>query len=69
MHSPSKSVNYLLMALQSFLAARLLPSSTGRGNLRTELLLGSLVNPDGFDIDRISPLLLAVLNKESDRVI
>lgn len=60
----------LLVALQNLPAARLLPSIAGRGTLRNELLrLGSLVDPDGFDINRISPLLLAVLNKESDRVI
>ena len=60
----------LLVALQNLPAARILPSSASRGTLRSDLLrLGSLVDAHGFDMDRISPLLLAVLNKESDRVI
>jgi hypothetical protein len=60
----------LLVALQNLPIARLLPSSAGRGTLRSDLLrLGSLVDADGFDIERIFPLLRAVFNKEPDRVI
>jgi hypothetical protein len=60
----------LLVALQNLPAARALPSSAGRGTLRSDLLrLGSLVDTDGFEIERIFPLLRAVLNNESDRVI
>lgn len=60
----------LLVALQNLPAARALLSSAGRGTLRGDLLrLGSLVDTDGFEIEQIFPLLQAVLNNESDRVI
>lgn len=60
---------YLLVKLQNFPIARLLPSSTGHDTLCNKLIPSSLVNPNGFDINRISPLLFAVLNKEFDRII
>lgn len=60
----------LILALQSLPATRLLPSRAGRGTLRIDLFrLGSLTHTDGFEIDQIFPLLLAILNDESDRVI
>lgn len=59
------------MALQNLPAARLLPSRAGGSALRGELLrlAASLADTDGFDIDRVFPLLLAILNNESDIVI
>ncbi len=61
-------VSVLFGALKDLPAARLLQSSTGRGTLRKRIFesLGSLDDSDRFDRYRISPLLLAVLNKESD---
>ncbi|OCL07126.1 hypothetical protein AOQ84DRAFT_320397 [Glonium stellatum] len=60
----------LTVALQKLPAARLLPSVTGRGTLRSDLLrLGSSVDSDDFSIERIIPLLKAVLSAESDEVI
>jgi Fungal protein kinase len=60
----------LLVAIQNLPVARTLPSSAGRGTLRSDLLrLGSLVDTDGFEIERIFPLLQAVLKNEPDGVI
>jgi hypothetical protein len=60
----------LLIALQNLPTAQLLPSSASYGTLYSDLLrLGSLVDMDGFNIEWIFPLLRAVLNKESNRVI
>ena len=57
----------LILALQNLPAARLLLSSAGRGTLRSDLLrLGSLVDSDYFNIERFTPLLKTVLNRESD---
>ena len=60
----------LTVVLQNLPAAQLLPPSAGRGYLRSELLrLASLVDSDDFDIDRIIPLLKAVLDHEPDEII
>jgi hypothetical protein len=47
----------LIFALQHQPAAQLLPSRTGRGSLRGDLLsLGSWAVSDDFDVERITPL-------------
>ncbi|KAF2844618.1 hypothetical protein T440DRAFT_523364 [Plenodomus tracheiphilus IPT5] len=67
-------IQHLLVALVSFLqtlpASRYLPSKNGSKNLFHDLLrLNSAVSSDEFDIDRIKPLLDAVLTKQPDEVI
>ncbi|KAF2174644.1 hypothetical protein K469DRAFT_648111 [Zopfia rhizophila CBS 207.26] len=60
----------LISALQILPASRQLCSSRGGKNLLDDLSkLMSAVNSDDFDIERIIPLLKAVLSKESDEVI
>ncbi|KAI0599143.1 hypothetical protein F4775DRAFT_128571 [Biscogniauxia sp. FL1348] len=60
----------LLAGLQTLFITRLLPSSTGRGTLRNNLLaLNSAVASDSFDYDRVKPLLAAVIAKKSDEEI
>ncbi|KAL7621880.1 hypothetical protein AAE478_007380 [Parahypoxylon ruwenzoriense] len=60
----------LLSALQILPAARLLPSRTGHGTLRGDLLrLNSTVGSDDFDSDGIKPLLNVVLTDKPDREI
>src|ERR1700735_2315551 len=58
-------------ALQNLPAARVLPSISGRGTLRTDdlLLFGSLVRSDDFDVERFLPLLNAILRTEPDEFI
>lgn len=64
-------VTDLLVVLHNLPAARLLPSRSGRSSLRSDLLRLdlSLADTDGYELDRIFPLLLAILKNESDRVI
>jgi hypothetical protein len=60
----------LVLALQSLPASRILPSTTGRGTLLTELSgLVPLVESSEFDAERIVPLLRVVVNKEPDEII
>ncbi|KAH6952364.1 serine/threonine-protein kinase Sgk2 [Ilyonectria sp. MPI-CAGE-AT-0026] len=57
----------LLPALQILPATRLLPSKTGRGTLRSDLLtLISAVASADFDFDRVKPLLKSALTDEPD---
>jgi hypothetical protein len=58
-------------ALRNLPAARVLPSISGRGTLRTDdlLLFGSLVRSDDFDVERFLPLLNAILRTKPDEVI
>ncbi|OCL06737.1 hypothetical protein AOQ84DRAFT_321004, partial [Glonium stellatum] len=49
-------------------AARLLPSSAGRGTLRSDLLrLVSSIGSNNFNIKRFTPLLKTVLNHKLDK--
>lgn len=58
------------MVLQDSSTAWLLPSTTGRGTLCSDLLRLELsVDSDDFDIERVQPLLNAVLHNESDEII
>jgi hypothetical protein len=60
----------LVSALQTLPASRHLPSSRGGKNLLDDLSkLMTAVNADNFEIERITPLLKAVLSKESDDAI
>jgi hypothetical protein len=60
----------LISALQILPASRLLCSRNGGKNLFSDLSrLNSIVNSDGFDIERIGPLLQAVLSNEPDDLI
>jgi hypothetical protein len=60
----------LVSALQTLPASRHLPSSRGGKNLLDDLSkLMTAVNADDFDIERILPLLQAILRKEPDIVI
>ncbi|KFZ02079.1 hypothetical protein V500_00447 [Pseudogymnoascus sp. VKM F-4518 (FW-2643)] len=60
----------LISALQILPASRILRSNTGNRNFYGDLLrLNSAVNSDDFDIDRVTPLLKAVINNESDDII
>ncbi|RYN85705.1 hypothetical protein AA0119_g13200 [Alternaria tenuissima] len=60
----------LVSALQALPAARHLPSCRSGKNLLEDLSrLMTTVNADDFDIERILPLLQAILHKESDHVI
>jgi hypothetical protein len=53
--------------LQKLSATDLLPSVTGRGTLRNDLRrFISVIDSDDFDIERIQPLLSAVLDHKSD---
>ena len=63
-------IDDLLMSLQNLPAARVLPSSSGRGTLRGDFFrqLGSLLDSD-FDVERFLPLLNAILRIEPDEVI
>ena len=55
------------MALQALPASRVLRSVSGSRNIFSDLLrLGSAVNSDDFDPNRLILLLGAILNKESD---
>ncbi|KAH7201228.1 hypothetical protein DER44DRAFT_748366 [Fusarium oxysporum] len=57
----------LLSALQILPATRLLPSKTGRGTLRSDLLrLVSTAASADFDFDRVKPLLKSALVDEPD---
>ncbi|KAL5583899.1 hypothetical protein FOVSG1_015250 [Fusarium oxysporum f. sp. vasinfectum] len=57
----------LLSALQILPATRLLPSKTGRGTLRSDLLrLVSTAASADFDFDRVKPLLKSALIDEPD---
>ncbi|KAG5746976.1 hypothetical protein H9Q70_010347 [Fusarium xylarioides] len=59
----------LLSALQILPATRLLPSATGRGPLRNDLLnLVSTAASADFDFNRVKPLLRSALIKEPDDV-
>ncbi|KAK0725646.1 hypothetical protein B0H67DRAFT_659328, partial [Lasiosphaeris hirsuta] len=56
----------LLSALRNLRAIRLLGSKTNHGPLRSDLLkLNSAVSSDGFDLDRIKPLLISALDGHS----
>lgn len=59
------------MALQNLPAAQLLPSRASRSTFCSNFLLfdAFLADIDGFDIDRIFSLLLAILNNKFDSVI
>ena len=58
------------MALQGLPVARSLPSVAGRGTLRSDLLRLELsTESDDFDLERVIPLLTAVLNDEPDETI
>jgi hypothetical protein len=60
----------LVSALQTLSASRHLPSIRGGKNLLEDLSrLMTAVNADDFDIERILPLLQAILHKETDNVI
>jgi hypothetical protein len=60
----------LISALQILPASRILRSNTGNKNFYGDLLrLNSAVNSDDFDIERVTPLLEAVINNESDDII
>ena len=63
-------IDDLLMSLLNLPAARVLPSSSGRGALRGDFFrqLGSLLDSD-FDVERFLPLLNAILRIEPDEVI
>jgi hypothetical protein len=51
-------------------ASRILRSNSGNKNFFDDLLrLNSAVNSDDFDIERVTPLLKAVINNESDDII
>jgi len=57
------------LALQTLPASRVLRSTSGSKNLFSDLLrLSSAVNSDDFEVDRLIPLLTAVLNNECDEV-
>ncbi|KAG8664734.1 uncharacterized protein FPOAC1_013514 [Fusarium poae] len=57
----------LLSAIQILPATRLLPSKTGRGTLRSDLLrLVSTAASADFDFDRVKPLLKSALVDEPD---
>ncbi|KAI1680672.1 hypothetical protein KJE20_09523 [Pyrenophora tritici-repentis] len=61
---------HLITALQGLPVARSLPSVAGRGTLRSDLLRLELsTEADNFDIERIKPLLRAVLEHEPDEVV
>ncbi|KAF1970865.1 hypothetical protein BU23DRAFT_510832 [Bimuria novae-zelandiae CBS 107.79] len=67
---PKNSLLDLIYALQGLPATRSLPSTRNNVNLFGDLLeLSSAVNSGNFDIERIIPLLRAVLNNEPDEVI
>ncbi|KAL6173862.1 hypothetical protein ACJQWK_00023 [Exserohilum turcicum] len=60
----------LLSALQALPAARILQCRNGSGTLFEGLLkLNALVSFDNFDVERIRPLLDAIINNQSDEVI
>ena len=51
-------------------ASRILRSNTGNKNFFGDLSrLNSAVNSDDFDMERVTPLLKAVINNESDDII
>ncbi|RMD42106.1 hypothetical protein DV735_g2981, partial [Chaetothyriales sp. CBS 134920] len=57
----------LLYALRNLPAIRLLQSKSGHGSLRSDLLrLMSAAASDGFDFDRITPLLNAAIANDPD---
>lgn len=64
-------VTHLYTALINLLAARLSPSRAGGSTFYSNLLhlVIFLADINEFDIDRIFPLLLAILKNESNRVI
>lgn len=63
-------MTYVILALQSLSASRLLPSTSGNKSLSGDLTrLCSTVDSDDFDLKRITPPLNAVRNNESDKVI
>ncbi|TQB71503.1 hypothetical protein MPDQ_007542 [Monascus purpureus] len=60
----------LILALQALPASRVLRSVSGCRSLFSDLSrLSSAVNSDDFDLERLVPLLGAVLNKESDNAV
>ncbi|KAH8723920.1 hypothetical protein GQ44DRAFT_709364 [Phaeosphaeriaceae sp. PMI808] len=60
----------LVSALQILPVSRLLHSTTGGKNMYGDLLrLPAIIGSDDFDIERIIPLLKAVLNHESDDLV
>ncbi|RSL76756.1 hypothetical protein CDV31_017362, partial [Fusarium ambrosium] len=60
----------LLPALRNLCAVRSLPSKTGRGTLRSDLLRLELsLDSDDFDYDRVKPLLKSALASEPDTLI
>ncbi|KAH7016362.1 uncharacterized protein B0I36DRAFT_396657 [Microdochium trichocladiopsis] len=57
----------LLFALRNLSAVRFLRSKAGHGTLRNDLLkLNSAVSSDGFDLDRVKPLLKAAIADDPD---
>lgn len=60
----------LILAIQSLPASRSLPSKNDKGNLFGDLItLSSAVNAGSVDIEKIVPLLKAVLNNDDDELI
>ncbi|KAI9785550.1 MAG: hypothetical protein M1839_009291 [Geoglossum umbratile] len=60
----------LVLALQALPASRLLPSNGGGKNLFSDLSrLNLSINTGDFDVGRVIPLLIAILNNESDNII
>ncbi|KAF2804372.1 serine/threonine-protein kinase Sgk2 [Mytilinidion resinicola] len=60
----------LVLALQALPTSRLLPSSSGEKNLFGDLSrLNQAINIGDFDPRRVTPLLIAVINNESDDII
>jgi hypothetical protein len=59
----------LVLALQTLPASRLLPSNCGGKNLSSDFsILNLSINTGDIDIGRVIPLLIAVLNNESDGI-
>ncbi|KAI9773773.1 MAG: hypothetical protein M1839_002006 [Geoglossum umbratile] len=60
----------LVLALQALPASCLLPSNGGGKNLFSDLSrLNLSINTGDFDVGRVMPLLIAILNNESDDII
>ena len=61
---------HLIVALQGLPVARSLPSVAGRGTLRSDLLRLELsTESEDFDLERVIPLLRAVVNDEPNETI
>ncbi|TWU75060.1 hypothetical protein ED733_006610 [Metarhizium rileyi] len=60
---------FLISVLSNLPAARSLPSVTGRGTLRNDLLQLLSTEPEGSELERVVPLIRAVIHDESDEII